>query len=270
MRVMAIPKKAWTKQQVFTYICLFVLLASGMLVADIVSNFMQLFHTPALPESWASEIKLIQDWTYTLFFHWSFILVEIVIIVNRNDLQSLNIDEAFMAMFVAGSLTYWMYYRWPSGWIALLILVPIYILYKKQEFRFAKTEPIAGRIIMIIIVVFFLSLIFIKEPLTIKRILSVTHFVITGVPLMLIVEVIFRGVLWKFLTDLNWSIPIIIGSQAFLSWLSLSRFMFTNPVIFWMIFPIVSIILGIIVWRSKSIAVSLLALIFYNLFSGLY
>jgi hypothetical protein len=262
--------KTLTKQQAFTYVCLFALLASRILVADITLNFLQLFHAPALPESWSLGIRSVQDWTYTLFFNWSFILIGILIIVNRNDLQSLNIDGPFAAIFAAGSLTYWAYYRWPSGWIALLMLVPMYILNKKREFRFAKPEPIANRIGIILVIVFFLSFLFTKNPLTIKRILSVTHFIVTQVPGMLVAEIIFRGLLWKFLTDLNWSAPKIIGLQAFLFWLSLSRFMFTNPIIFWIIFPIISVLLGIIVWRSKSISGSLFALLFYGFFSAIY
>jgi len=263
--------KTWTKQQVFTYICLFVLLAGRLLVADIISNFLQLFHAPAPPESWAVGIRLIQAWiSYTLFFNWSFILVGIVIIVNRNDLQSLNIDGAFTAIFAASSLTYWTYYRWPSGWIALLIPFAMYIFYKRQEFRFTKIEQNAGRITMIVVIGFFLSLLFIKDSLTIKRILSVTHFIATEVPFVLIEEVLFRGLLWKFLAHLDWSAPKIVGLQAFLFWLSHSSFMFTNPIIFWIILPIFSILLGIIVWRSKSITVSCYAHMFYNFFSAIY
>ncbi len=123
--------KALTKQQVFTYICLFMLLVIRIPVADIVSNFLQLFHAPALPIVWAIGIKLIQDWTHNLYFSWSFIIVGIVIIVNRNDLQSLNVDGAFTAIFAVSSLTYWKYYRWPSGWIALLIPFVMYIFYKR-------------------------------------------------------------------------------------------------------------------------------------------
>jgi len=255
--------KTWTKLQIFTSIALFVLMAIRILAADPISNLGQFFGISISP-SWVENLKVIRDLTNYLLFGWSFILVGIVIMVNRSDLQSLNIDPGFVAIFGAGSLTYWTYYRWPSGWIALLIPFAMYILYKKREFKFVKAEPIAGRITMILVIGFFLGLLLKYDSLTVEKTLWVAHLVATQIPFILIEEVIFRSLLWEFLVNLNWSGPKIVGLQAILFWLSHSNYMVTDPVFFWITTPIASIILGIIVWRSKSITASLFAHMFFN------
>ncbi len=260
--------KTWTKLQIFTYMALFVLLTIRILVADPIYNFGQFFGISFSP-SGLENLKVIRDLANYLFFGWSFILVGIVIIVNRSDLQSLNIDQAFLMIFGAGSLTYWTYYRWPSGWIALLIPFVLYILYKKREFKFVKMEPAAGRITMIVVFAFLLGLLLKYDSLTIEKILWVGHLVATEVPLILIEEVIFRALLWEFLINLNWSAPKIVGLQALLFWLSHSYYI-TDSFSFWITVPIASIILGIIAWRSKSITVSLFAHMFFNYLFTLY
>lgn len=255
--------KTWANRQFFTYATLFVLLSIRVLVADPVSNLAQVFGI-SVPLFWVEILRTIQNLTYYLHFGWSFILVGLIIIINRYDLQSLNIDQAFVAIFIAGSLTYWQYYRWPSGWIALLIPVVIFLLHKKQEFKFPQTEPILGRIAILIVLVFFLGLMFKRGFLSINNILSLTHLIATEVPFVIVEEVVFRGLLWMFLVHLNWSAPRIVGLQAFLFWLSHIYNILTDPIFFWILAPIISIILGLIVWRSKSITISLLAHIFFN------
>ena len=239
-------------------------------MGDIVSNFLQLLNMPALPASWVLGIRSTQDWTYALFYHWSFILLGIVIIINRSDLQSLNIDVAFTAIFAAASLSYWKYYRWPSGWIALLIPIVIYIFYMRKELKFEKFDPTVGQITMIVVIGFFLGLLYKYDSLTTKIILEVTHIIATQVPFTLVEEVLFRGLLWKFLTNLDLSALQIIALQALIFWLSHTAYMFTYPVIFWISLPITSIILGVIVWRSKSITVSSFAHIFSNFLLAIY
>lgn len=260
--------KTWTGRQILTYNSLFILLVGRIFAEGFVTNFLLLLNAPILSPSWVFEIGLVQDWVYNLFLNWSFVLVAIIIIVNRGDLKGMNIDWAFMTLFIVGSLVYWVYYRWTSGWIVLLVPFVIYILYKKQKFKFGKTEPIAGRMTIVLVVGFVLGLFLLRyDLLTIRNILWVTHSFATQFPFTLVEEVIFRGLLWKFLTDINWPAPKIVVTQAFLFWLSHSRYMNTDPAYFWVAIPIASIILGIIVWRTGSITVSLFAHIFYNFLS---
>lgn len=260
--------KPLTSRQLFTYMALFLLLFGRIFAEDIVANIPPTFNTLVVPPSWVLEVKSAQNWIYHLFFNWSFLLVAIVIIINRSDLDRMNIDEAFVALLIAGGVIYWAYYRWPSGWVVLLVPFALYILHRKHEFKFVKIEPIAGRITLALVVGFLLGLLLLRHDLlTIRNILSVTHSVAIQFPFTLIEEFIFRGLLWKFLADLSWSVPKIVGLQAFLFWFSHSRYLLTDPIYFWITIPLASIVLGVVVWRTRSITVSLLAHLFYNFLS---
>ena len=85
--------RKWTKQQTFTYLALFVLLVVRFPIGDFASNLTRILNIADLT-SWVENLKATQDWTqYYLWGRFSFVLVGIVIIVNRGDLKSLNIDK---------------------------------------------------------------------------------------------------------------------------------------------------------------------------------
>src|SRR5688500_9118112 len=114
--------RASTKQQIFAYVTLFILLAIRTPIADLTSNFLQLFHISILP-SWMDGLRLINYWTFYLWERWSFVFVGIIIVVNRLDLRSLNIDEYFIGIFVGSGVIYCAYFFWPSGLAAALIAI---------------------------------------------------------------------------------------------------------------------------------------------------
>jgi membrane protease YdiL (CAAX protease family) len=260
--------KTWANRSFLTDTILFILVASSILATNSLSNLAQFLGISVSP-FWMEIIKPIHNLTNYLYFSWSFILVGLVIIINRDDLQRLNIDQAFVVLFAAGSIAYWRYYRWPSGWIALLVPVAIYILYKKQDFKFPRMEPIAGQTAGIVAMFFFLGLLLKHDSLSMRTTLALIHLFATGFPFLIVEEVTYRGLLWMFLAHLNWPAPRIVGLQAFLFWLFHATYMFTDPIFFWILVPIFSMILGLIVWRSKSITVSLFAHIFLNFFLSL-
>ena len=116
------------------------------------------------------------------------------------------------------------------------------------------------QIVMTLIIGFFLVLLIISDT----KISQEIHWSIVRMPFVVIEEVIFRGLLWMFLKFLSWTDPKIIILQAVLFWLSHTYYMFANPILFWIIIPIVSILLGIMVWRYKSITSSTIAHILFN------
>jgi len=255
--------KTWTKQQVIVYIALLVLLAIRTPIAALISNFARLFGASTYP-LWVESLRLIESWTYYLFERWSFVLVGIILIINRRVLKSLNIDEYFIAIFASSGVAFCFYYFWPLGWAAPLISIYLFILFKKREYEFVNTGLSFQRIITIIAIGFFLVL-FILGLSDITKLRWEVHQSITDMPFVLVEEVIFRGLLWMFLKNLNWSEPKIVGLQAILFWLAHAYFMFTDPIFFWIITPIVSILLGIIVWRFRSLTISTVAHTLLNL-----
>lgn len=82
---------------------------------------------------------------------------------------------------------------------------------------------------------------------------------------MLVEEVIFRGLLWMYLEELGIPGIAIVIIQTLLFWGSHIYYMFSNPILFWFELPIASFLLGIIVWKYKSLTPSSVGHILFNL-----
>ncbi len=257
--------KSLSKQEIFTYIALFVLLVIGIPFTDIISNFAHLLNSPILPSS-MEYLGSIRDWEKSLYQNYSFILVGIVIILNRNNLKKLNVDFLFMIMFFWGGVYYCRFYFWPTGWMVALLLVFMIILSVKKEYKFGGLDSKMPWILLIIGILFCLSLLFIKNPFEYTKVRYALHSFVTEFPFIVVEEVVFRGMLWMFLKDLNWPELKIIISQAILFWLFHAFYIPSDPTFFWIIVPIISIFLGIVVWRTKSITASTIAHVLINVF----
>jgi len=263
--------KTWTKRQIFTYIALFLLLAVRFPVADFVANFARLFGAAA-PSSWLLGLGLVEDSTYYLWDNWSFVLVGLVIIANRSDLYSLNVDAYFVIIFFCSGLAYFRFsFLEPSGWAVALVSVSIILLFRRGEFKFGAPDPSMWRIVSIIGIASFVVLgwSFIRGSLDAKAIGGAIHELLTGLPLLVVEEMIFRGMLWMFLKDLGRSTSMIVVFQAILFWLSHSYFIFTEPIYFWLIIPAAGILFGILVWKTRSITPGTLAHLSINSLWGL-
>lgn len=253
------------KRQVFTCIAFLVLLAVRILVVDPVSNIEQAIGISNPP--FITEFLItIRDAASYLLISWCFLLVGIIVIVNRGELQSLNIDGSFIILFVFCSLSYLYYFPWPTGWITLLVPIILFILSRKRNSKFVAMEPIVARSILIVLITFALIFMFMLVPLSTIKILEINRNLLYGAPFVLMEEIIFRGLLWRFLTNLSLSASKILALQAFLFWFSHVNNMIADPVFFWLLVPLIGLILGLIVWRSKSLTVSFVAHILLNFF----
>jgi membrane protease YdiL (CAAX protease family) len=72
-------------------------------------------------------------------------------------------------------------------------------------------------------------------------------------------EPLFRGFLWGYLRKLNWKDVWIWLIQAGLFTLGHIYYINSYPISFWVIIPAFSLMLGLLVWRSRSIASSMAA-----------
>lgn len=135
----------------------------------------------------------------------------------------------------------------------------------KNIFNYGKKEPGMLRIILLILIGFFLGIILISNSLSIARINWLIHWSFSSViPFGIFEEVIFRGLLWKFLKKQNWSDFWIVIFQVILFWFAHGDRIFTYPVDFWIIIPLGSILFSLIAWRSRSITPSSIAHILLN------
>ena len=264
-----ISMKPWTKSQVFTSLACIVLLVITIPIIDI-NSIIALHSKGYILPAWIESFRLINGWFYYLYQRCLFLLIAIVILINRSDLKSLNIDKYFIRLFAYSGLAYcWMYF-WPLGWAAGLISVFMLILYLKKGYQFGDTNPNLRWIVFIIVIGFILSLFFIGSiPDSAKTERAIHWLLIDFPPFAVMEEVIFRGLPWMVLKKLNWSETWIVAFQAVLFWLSHTTYFFTNPMMFWGIVPIASLLLGSIAWRSRSIAPSAVAHILFNVLLAL-
>jgi hypothetical protein len=257
--------KKWTKQKIFTYGALFFLLVVRCPIGDFASNLSRFLNIPVF-SSWLDTLRAIQNSTFYLWKSFSFILVGIVILVNRNDLKKININRIFLYLFAINGILFCRYYFWPAGWMGIVISGCITYMLLKNKFNFENNSRPNSRGIIIVLVIAYLLYWLVKiELLNIPSIVKYTHYFLTLSPSWLVEEVIFRGLLWMCLEELGWSEFVIIIVQAWLFWLFHIYYMFSNPILFWLEIPLLNILLGILVRKYKSITPSSVAHILFNL-----
>lgn len=262
--------EADTKNKLLMRTFLFILLGIRIFLANPYINLTRFLGISGHEYS-VQVFNSLQLQTDYLWFSWSFIFIGTVAIINRNDLRGLNIDKTFIAIYLLGSLSYWMYEnRFPYGWLGVFLAIVMCVLFRKRDFRFATLEPNAKSVALIAMMMFLLIVWMRRDSFGLNTALWLFHSAATDIPFVLSEEVIFRGLLWKFLEDFNFPAPKIIGIQALLFWFSHIDSITEYPIFFWIITPIAGIVLGAVVWRAKSITISFFAHILANFLIRLY
>jgi hypothetical protein len=250
-------------KQIFNGLALLALVFSIVPLIEMASNFGQLLAIP-VPKNWIESLISFDAWVGSSFRDWSFLFAGIIIFVNRENLKNLNIDSTFLSLFVVSGMLYSRYYFWPSGWLVLFLLGITFIYIWKKGIKLGEPNPKADRMSYIILAICFVVVLLVSPSLNMAKIGWVVKTFVTDLPIVLMEEFIFRGLLWLVLRNLNWHEPVIVFAQIILFWFFHAHGMFSDPFFFWILAPMVSTLLGIITWQSRSIAPSTLAHIFIN------
>jgi hypothetical protein len=237
------------------------------IIPDLAPKIGQFFSIP-VSQIWLDNLRLFNNSVFSLYTNWSFLLMGIVIFVNRGNLKSLNIDDGFWDLYVVGGLFYIFYHLWPSGWLVALLMVLVFTYFRKMGIKFDGTTTSTLRMIRFIVIIFLLGLLLISFSLNMAKIKEAIHWFATEIPFMPIEEFIFRGLSWTVFKNLNWRESRILIVQAILFWLAHVNTMLSFPFYFWVLAPLLSITLGIVAWRCKSITPSTIAHILINIFLG--
>jgi membrane protease YdiL (CAAX protease family) len=83
-------------------------------------------------------------------------------------------------------------------------------------------------------------------------------------------EVIFRGLLWGYLESKAWDTVVILFFQAVLFWVPHVIYYSSFPITFWVVAPIMGLLLGVIAWRSHSVTACIIMHAIYNTISLFY
>jgi membrane protease YdiL (CAAX protease family) len=205
-----------------------------------------------------------------------YILTAAIIWLNRHRLAALNIDRPFMAAFLLGGIFY-VFYIQSVGIFVGIVVGLIYWAYQTNQFVFKNPVPYPKGTGLLILLTILLALapIVLFRP-TLKTVLNLqmlgTTFMEIIIPQLagiVFEEVLFRGALWAYVRSLGLSDQAAFYIQAILFWVSHHETLLNNPYFFWITLPIDAVLLGLMIWRSKSLTPSTISHFLFNFTSGL-
>lgn len=204
----------------------------------------------------------------------SYGLISAIIWLNRIDLQSLNIDSKFIILFVAVGYLYSLILPIKPGVFLALAATVILWLLSSNKLQFEYVPSRFRQIALYILIILtpqFIRLIILRSSLALPDTKTIIEAVYTAsFTYVIFEEVVYRGVLWMFLARAGLKGHQIIVTQAIFFWLSHLYYFNSNPIAFWFFLPFVSIMLGIIVLRSKKILPSIVGHFLYNFLATLF
>jgi len=253
--------KTWTKDQALTHTLLLILL-----VFNFAQSLLVLLHadllSPTFKDMYAEQLRFWGRILYGFPLLGGFPILALVIIMNQDQLHKLNIDRFYVVLLIASGLLILILSLY-NCFVVMALIYAVYILFSNKV-KFAVIDPHVLRIFLLITGVFAgIAVYIIKISFPFEQ-ESVRRFLLEVVPGTIYEEAVYRGMLYMFLIDLEMSKPKAFYIQAFLFWITHINYLLRFPFAFWIILPILSLILGYIAMRSKSLTPSTFAHLLYN------
>ncbi|MBV6401913.1 MAG: hypothetical protein CNIPEHKO_02216 [Anaerolineales bacterium] len=219
----------------------------------------------------------VPDWALYWYNGIAYILTTTIVWLNRYRLAALNIDRPFMVVLIFGGVLYAL--RETPNNIGALVGISaglIYWGYINNQFVFKNpiTYSKGTGLLMLLSILLALAPVLLF-PSTLKTPLSFQIFSVTFIgslqaylALNVFEEVIFRGALWAYLRSLKLNDQAAFLVQAFLFWIAHRSLLLANhPYSFWVATPCIAILLGLLVWRTKSLTPSIISHFLFNFLS---
>ncbi len=249
-----------SKQLKISSIVLILMLAARMItpVTDFIyGSFISLgLPVPILIDLFAN--KIVAPWVFPTFTNFSPVLLIIAIFLYRKNLQDLSVDELFLLMSIySGIVITWSFFvpvGWLSGIASIFLLTGIikgYITVKQTIHNYYL--PILIVSVVCVIVIFFTTLNNFNYGVYKNLSTLIVGYIFAGI---VYEEFVFRGLLWAFLESKKWSVSKIMFFQAFIFSVAHINIVLVAPLYFFVGVPLFSLLLGWIVWRTKSLSLS--------------
>jgi len=262
--------KTHKKNKMITNILLFILLFLRIFptVMDLIYGRFVLNKT-AIP-SWLDPLGRIAASFYLIYAVCALVPLTIIIILNRDNLQSLNVDKVFIFFFLfSGSAIFYAYF-FPFGWLTGITTIFVFVYFVKGHLKFEDPSPLVLKISIWAGGAFIIGGMFIFNSLTALKVQNVLELLfVRTIPGAVYEEMIYRGILWRFLKESGLSETKVFLFSSILFWISHVSYLLVDPFAFWFTVPITSIVLGLMVWRSKSITPGIVTHILINILLGL-
>lgn len=204
-----------------------------------------------------------------------YILIVVVVWLNRHRLVMLNIDRPFMIALILGGLLYAFHLTLDIGIFVGIATGFVYWAYQGNHFCLKNSVryPPGTVWLMFLLVLLALLPVFIYTP-TFKTSLNVQSVIAslfqTQLALIVFEEILFRGAFWAYLRERGLRERAAFSLPAILFWISHHRFLLlSDQYFFWIVAPLVSILLGLLAWRSKSLTPSTISHFLFNFTTAL-
>ena len=225
--------------------------------------------------SWIFGTSL-PSWVPYWYAGIAYILTVVIVGLNRHRLTQLNIDRPFVVALILGGLLYMFHLGANIGIFVAITTGFVYWAYLNNHFLLKNTAQYPPGTMLLISILIPLPILPLMLYGYTTRILPNLQMIITSLfeaqlGLVIFEEVLFRGALWAYLRDLGVKERTAFFLQAFLFWIAHSKFLFLESGYrFWVARPLVSLLLGFLAWRSKSLAPSTVGHFLYNFTSVLF
>ena len=210
----------------------------------------------------SGESDLLFDWAalfYVTLLLGGLPAVVVAIALNQDDLQKLNIDRLYVILLLLAGII--QLYQFPYNFLSgIAIFYLIYLLaMKKKIFHNTYRGDLKVNWWVLGAIYFICSVINLSN---IEN--NIQVFIFEIVPFSIFEEAVYRGLLYMLLNSLKFSDTKILYVQAFIFWISHIEILLKNPFGFFVLIPIVSILLGYIIFRMRSLSYSSIAHIAVN------
>ncbi len=237
-----------------------------LFIARAISGYLLAINEGKLP-------LLYSNFLYTI----SLISLAIFLLVNREELDSFNIDKYVVYTFLLSSIGLFLSFGISLPWIAAIVCS--YIIGNalfKSKFKIGLHTNL-GYMLLYIVIGILPELVLKLIPSNLYQnykffagLSAGTIVAITSITLwnVMFEELLFRGILWKILIDLKFSNKKVILTQAFLFWLVhidfiMSKSLGVNVFIF-------GVWVGFLTLRSNSLTPSIATHFVHNITSRLF
>ena len=197
--------------------------------------------------------------------------------INRNRLKNLHIDRPYLTIIiVTGGVLFLWYLPIHIGFFILIFMGFIGWAIKNDMLNYQDLKVAPLRLILYVLLTLIpliptlLYVLVSGTQITIDRNSTFNAFITSNLLGVVFEEILFRGLLWMLLLDLNINERKILYVQMILFWISHYDLIILDRLYsFWVSLPFVGLLYGMIVRRDKSITPTTICHFIYNFVVGI-
>ncbi len=206
------------------------------------------------------------------YITFAYIFTVILVWINRNCSQDMNVDKYFVHLLILSGLLL-TFSTLPVAQGVLTGITTAFVIFNLPNhlrFRYPILNLISLSkyilLSLLSLLPLILSVIIRGTKIYVSSEILISSFYETVLSNVVFEEFLFRGILWMYLKDFGLEAKKIIIVQGILFWIShYDTLISGKTILFLFIIPLLALLLGVIVHKSKSLAPSIVGHFIYNL-----